>query len=91
MLYRTATSDDWLRTKGGVAFLVFGLNNKMTKIEQVHRVFVSEEFLEDTYTVPEEPDPLILARQHRKELEDIAVIRAATGEHDADGVIRITA
>lgn len=91
MLYRTATSDDWLRTNGGVAFLVFGLNNKMTKIEQVHRVFVSEEYLEDTYKAPEEPDPLILAKQHSNELEDIAVIRAATGQFDADGVIRITA
>jgi hypothetical protein len=70
--------------------LVFGLNSKMSKIEQVHRVFVSEEYLEDTYNVPEEADPLTLAKEHRDELEDIAVIRAATGQHDADGIIRIT-
>jgi hypothetical protein len=72
-----------------VEFDVDRMDEQMREVERAYKVIVSEEYLKDTFGIPDGSDPLAVAQKHHFELETIAMSRVEAGEHDEDDVIRI--
>lgn len=90
MTYFPVSTDKWSSQGGAIVFEVNEIDTQQCmKVVRTFKVYVSPEYIEDTYNVSDGSDLLGIARENHEELEDIAMQRIASGGYDADGNIMI--
>lgn len=90
MIYSPTPTDKWSTRGGAIVFEVNEIDRRQDqKVTRTFKVYVSPEYIEDTYGVTNGSNVLDVAKANHKELENIAMQRIASGGYDTDDTIMI--